>query len=359
MRTHRKTRIGALLLACALGVSAAVLEPGQQQRFSIPGHGNLVLNIPTGWRVASNSLQEPPAVSLRIGPASGDAFSIQVSTVWIDPAKASDLSPESFKERMQQSAAELLPKSVEKEARVMELRGKESTGYYFSLTDKESTSAPGDYKYMTQGTAVTGRLVTVFTILQHDLAPSLREQALRLFTDATYSRAEAVPAGDPESQTLRIDESDRGYRLSVPVSRLVLTIPRGGLTRASDRAGGAANSPRYFHFTDEKRQLQVSGWFEHAQKFAGVKNFWAEETAQWRRNNLPEPRDVSFTKIGGWDAIAYEVPAGAGTSSHIRGHWVQSETWIDLHLSITSDRPASESRTALVAFLETLDVSQK
>ena len=100
-------------------------------------------------------------------------------------------------------------------------------------------------------------------------------------------------------------------------------------------------------------------WFEHAQKFAGVKNFWAEETAQWRRNNLPEPRDVSFTKIGGWDAIAYEVPAGAGTSSHIRGHWVQSETWIDLHLSITSDRPASESRTALVAFLETLDVSQK
>jgi hypothetical protein len=349
------TRLLALPLVCGLAASAAVLEPGQPRRFSIPGRGSLILSVPQGWRVASNSLAEPPAVSIKMGPSSGDAFSVQVSSVFIDPAQAPSLSLASLKDRMQKTAEAALPRAVEKEAKLVEVRGKEAEGYYFSLTDKESTSATGDYKYMTQGSFQTGRVVTVFTLLQHDPSRAEKDLALRMFAEAAYSPTETAEPSERNPTALEIDETARDYRLSVPVSRLVLTIPKGGFNRATSRAaGGAASSPRYFYFTDEARRLQLSGWFENAQGFSGVNKFWEAETAQWRRSNLPEPRDVSFTKTGGWDAMVYDVADAAGPSSHVRAHWVQADTWIDLHVSTMSG-----SREGLVTLLKTLEVKEK
>jgi hypothetical protein len=289
-----------------------------------------------------------------MGPSTGDAFSIQVSAVFVDPAQDPELSPASLKDRMQRTADQALPRAVEKEARLVELRGKQAAGYYFSLTDKESTSAPGDYKYMTQGSFLTGCVLTVFTVLQHDSSRAEKDLALRMFAEAAYSPTETAEPAAPNPEALQIDETARGHRLSMPVSRLALTIPKGGFKRATSKAGSAASSPRYFYFTDEARRLQLSGWFESAQGFSGVKKFWEGETAQWRRSNLPEPRNVSFTKIGGWEAILYDVPDAAGPSSHVRAHWVQGDTWIDLHLSTMSG-----SREGLVALLETLGVSEK
>jgi hypothetical protein len=175
-----------------------------------------------------------------------------------------------------------------------------------------------------------------------------------MFGEAAYSLTETAGPAERNPEALQIDETARGYRLSVPVSRLVLTIPKGGFQRATSKAGSATSSPRYFYFTDEARRLQLSGWFESAQGFSGVKKFWEGETAQWRRSNLPEPRNVSFTKIGGWEAIIYDVPDAAGPSSHVRAHWVQADTWIDLHVSTMSG-----SREGLAALLETLEVSEK
>ena len=46
-------------------------------------------------------------------------------------------------------------------------------------------------------------------------------------------------------QTLTITEADDAYRLSVPVSRLVMTIPKGSLTSGNTPRRGSATSPRY------------------------------------------------------------------------------------------------------------------
>ena len=155
------------------------------------------MSVPRGWRVTSKSLQEPPAVSIQMGPSSGDAFSIQVSAVFVDPAQDPELSPASLKDRMQRTADKALPRAVEKEARLVELRGKQAMGYYFSLTDKESTSAPGDYKYMTQGSFLTGRVLTVFTVLQHDSSGAEKEQALRIFAEAAHSPTDSAEPAQP------------------------------------------------------------------------------------------------------------------------------------------------------------------
>jgi hypothetical protein len=45
--------------------------------------------------------------------------------------------------------------------------------------------------------------------------------------------------------------------------------------------------------------------------------------------------------------------------SHLRAHWVQAGTWIELHLSITSSRASADNRAALLALLGEIRVSEK
>ena len=76
------------------------------QRFSVPGHGSLLLNVPKEWRVAVHALQDPASAAVRFRPASGDAFSVQVTAVWIDPGRQAKVTPESIKETVRDGAAE-------------------------------------------------------------------------------------------------------------------------------------------------------------------------------------------------------------------------------------------------------------
>lgn len=165
----------------------------------------------------------------------------------------------------------------------------------------------------------------------------------------------ATEAQKPDA--LQVVAQEKAYVLSVPVSRLVMSIPRGKLAPMANPQGGAANSPRYFYFVD--RAFNVSGWFEPAQNFHGMQKFWEDETRAWSRKGLPDPKDVTFRKIEGWDAVIYDTPSSLGNNSHIRAHWVQAGTWIDIHLSMTSSRPSSEIRHVLETFLKAVFVRER
>ena len=178
------------LTACALSGLAGAQESGQ--RYPIPGQGSLLLSVPAGWRAASRSLEDPASVLLRLRPAAGDGFLIQVSALWLDAAKREGRTPPRLKGEVQKSAEKLLAQSVEKNAVIEELRGAQSFGYYYSLTDRQPK--PGEYKYLTQGMVMTGELLTIFTVLHHEPAPPERGQALRMFADATYLAASTAPA---------------------------------------------------------------------------------------------------------------------------------------------------------------------
>ncbi len=158
---------------------------------------------------------------------------------------------------------------------------------------------------------------------------------------------------------LRIQETQQAYSLSVPVSKLVMTIPRGVPPLKAQALEGSPDNPRYFSLTEESRALFISGWFESADGFKGIAAFWQQETADWKKNGLPEPRDVSFEKIGNWDAIVYETAIPEITNSHIRAHLVQSGTWIDIHLSVTTKKSSAENRALLESLLRGISVSEK
>jgi hypothetical protein len=84
-----------------------------------------------------------------------------------------------------QSTAEPLRQAVEKAVTIQELRGKQTVGYYYSLTDR--APPPGEYKYITQGELLVGELLTTFTILHQDAMLPDKKLALAMFADAIYS----------------------------------------------------------------------------------------------------------------------------------------------------------------------------
>jgi hypothetical protein len=169
-------------------------------------------------------------------------------------------------------------------------------------------------------------------------------------------RSYAAPAN---TETIEISKREGAYELTVPVSRLIMTIPAGGFSQGKNTRGGSTENPRYFYFEDTARHLIVSGWFESSEGYPGINAFWEDETRAWKSGGLPEPKDIVFTKIAGWDAIFYDISIPGKSNSHIRAHWLQAGTWIDIHLSMTSNRASAELRSALQSLLKTIQVKEK
>lgn len=166
---------------------------------------------------------------------------------------------------------------------------------------------------------------------------------------AAQDQAAAVAA------TLTIQQDSARYTLAVPVSRLVMTIPKGRL-----KVHRAANtSPRYFFLEDSTQHLQISGWFESSDGFKGIPQLWSDETNTWKQRHLPAPIDVGFVKIGKWDAVVYDVTATIGKDTNIRASWVDAGTWIDMHLSMTGTLSQAELRRRLRDVLQHIAVAQK
>ena len=168
----------------------------------------------------------------------------------------------------------------------------------------------------------------------------------------------AASAAAPPEQTLSTRLFDDRIELSVPVSRLVIILPRGDLSPVNEPRGGAAASPRYFHLADPNRGLVVSGWFEPASSYKGLESFWKSESDAARSGNLPTPRDVSTRKVGNWEAILYDISIPGGSNTHIRSEWVAGNTWIDLHISVTTRLPIDAARKIAMDVLTSIQVDE-
>ncbi len=355
MTTTRVRRLAAGILLFALSQIAGAQDAPRPQLFGIPGHGSLALNIPAGWRVQSQSLANPPSVVLQLVPASGNAFGIQITSIWIDPARGVTPTPESVRARAQKVASELLSKAVEKEIVVADLRGKDAFGAYFTLTGRDAPDGIGEYRYVTQGTVVTGELITVFTVLQRESVPADREQALRLFAEASHSKTEATAA---QSSAIQITERNQRIELTVEQSKLVMSVPKGGLVRAQNPFGGSADSPRYFYLVDVGSGLSISGWFEPSQRFRGAAQVWEEDSKAAAKRGF-EPQDAVFSKVGDWEVATYETQNPVGNHSHVRAHLSKAGTWIDVHASIVGSSPPAELRSRLAALMNAIEVREK
>jgi len=181
----RLTFFVASTTVCSLTGALGVNEQATQASiFSIPRHGSLRLAVPSGWLSDSLPLESPASVTIHIFPKAGNGFDVKVTSVWMDAKALAQTTAESRKRDMQRSAEEMLPHSVEKVAAPQEIKGVESVGWYYSLTDREP--GEGEFKYLVQGTILTGDVLSAFTILYRTPAAAEVTQALRMLADAKY-----------------------------------------------------------------------------------------------------------------------------------------------------------------------------
>jgi hypothetical protein len=174
---------------------------------------------------------------------------------------------------------------------------------------------------------------------------------------ASGSSSLETPAG-PSPAALIVTEEDGIFRLAVPASRLVMTLPRGTLARETTSAGGATSNPRYFHFTDSDRGINLSGWFESAESYAGFDKLWGQQIEAWRKGGMPSPLNAVKSRLDGWELVSYDISLPSGSDAHIRAEWVQDGMWIDLHVSVGNSQPIESVRATALEIFKSIRVSE-
>ena len=102
----------------------------------------------------------------------------------------------------------------------------------------------------------------------------------------------------PEDSRLAITEAELAFELTVPLSRVVPSVPKGGLTIGTDPRGDATANPRYFYLNDTAGGVIVSGWFEPAERYKDLEASWRQEMEQMGKRGFPAAQDVERSDLG-------------------------------------------------------------
>jgi hypothetical protein len=175
-------------------------------------------------------------------------------------------------------------------------------------------------------------------------------------------RASAALAADPADATLLATETADRIELTVPVSRLILSFPKGSLAAVAGERTGAQAHPRYFHYADANSGLVVSGWIESSDAFEGFRKFWIGELAAMKKSGMPPTTPPVAVEAGEWIGIAYEIALPGTTdvtNTHIRAELLRAGTWADLHISLTTAESVPVAREKLARFLKSITVREK
>jgi hypothetical protein len=175
-----------LCLATALSFSQA----SSTRRFSIPGHGELVLQVPEGWKFELLQPQDKLPPTITFSPISGEPFKVMVTAGGAADPEAQALDTGTMRMQVESTAKNAEAQAVEKSLTVKELTGPVINGFYFSATDQAPKT--GEYACMTQGIARVGEIVLAFTILTHTGHETIVKAALEMLRGALPRRGNEV-----------------------------------------------------------------------------------------------------------------------------------------------------------------------
>jgi len=342
-----------------MAAAAPVLaETTAARNYALGQHGSLQLTVPASWK---DKVSQPPnglPPTILFVPESGAAFKVLLTPIWSDRSGAQLPIASDIRKKVEQAAAQAKAQVLDPDVTVQEMAGSTGVGFHYAATDR--TPNPGEYKRMDQGMLRVGDLLISFTILSQDASDPANRTAMAMLEGAVHSTKQTAPQGHAaRPDALQITQTEQAYVLTVPASRLVMRIPLNGLALTNSAIGGPTDNPRYFHFRDDTKQVIISGWVESDQGFPGLQKIWADEVTVSKKNGLPDAQRVAFGRVGNWETIAYERAVPNSTNSHLHAHWVQAGTWIDLHVSLTTNGSSQDARAKLESLLRTIVVSQK
>lgn len=357
--TLRLTQSLAIFLLLIIP-SLAFGEAYNTKSYPLPNRGKIQMNVPKTWRSKVSQPKNNLPPSIMFLPKSATSFQVLMTPLWSDSEKAAP-DQQSIKNNIGRIIEQMKSISVEKEIPIRELKGVAGAGYYFSMTDK--APKPGEFISMTQGMYQLGELLITFTVFWNEGSRDASDETIRILESARHIKNQpslsSSGVGKVRKDAIQVLQKGNNYVLTVPVSQLTMNIPRFGLIQEDNQVKGSTENPRYFYLKDPNTGLLISGWFEPEKGYPGIQDFWKDETKSWKENRKPGAHNVSITKIGNWDAVLYDMKIFGGVNGHIRAHWVQAGTWIDIHLSIHTTQTSQETREILISFLKKIAIKVK
>ena len=184
--------------------------------------------------------------------------------------------------------------------------------------------------------------------------PKTRTAVLALCLAVAGCEAPQMPA---ESR-IAIVEQAANYDVTVPRSLVTLQVPKADLRPGVGEPGGATGSPRYFILKGD--ELIVSGWFEPARLYPGpVEASLRGEFAALVKAGFAAPTNIEKQRIGAFEAVVYDVKLPVGDAAHVRATYLDKDTWIDLHVSVSSKRSPAVLRAEVVELVRRLAVQPR
>jgi hypothetical protein len=156
-----------------------------------------------------------------------------------------------------------------------------------------------------------------------------------------------------------VNKASQNYEVYDPQKKLIFTIPKDGFTMRDlrdENLRAYESSPSFFYLENRISNLAVSIWFASEDIFPGIKKFWDDEVEGWKRVGLPSPQNVSFNKIGVWEATIYDMVYPGYSKSYIKAHLVKEGIWTEIILSIPSTSTGDEARLRLADVLKTIQI---
>lgn len=292
----------ALLLFVSLTTSLAAAPPGKA--FSVAPHGELRFLIPEGWkdRVKPSPANMPPTIELY--SAVGGEF-----VVLMTPIHPGTSQPrwENLRPATEALARPVVSQSVEQKADIKPLKGQQTDGYYFSVTD--SAPAPGEYKYMTQGLGRVGELVIRFTILSNDPTQKIRDTALEIVRTASHDKAALT--------TREIPVAGQGWKLRVFDPGLVKLQQQSDTNQFTCRSATGTG----FNFSVFVEQPSGAGT-QHGDVF---KHYWSQS----QKNPMIEQDSIKIEQNPKYVKVSYRI----ATMPHVNYYFAYKGRWVDVHIS--------------------------
>ena len=300
-----------------------------------PLGGKVEVTPVPGWTFAAKP-EQAPLPTLRLQPTDGRNATVLLT---LFPAARLNISDAASLRKFHRMACTPFLPTPTTEVRPIEIKLPGGIGVYASFEDPSlvgKPSRPGDYKNATSACLYLGHdIVVQATIFCDDTSSTAFTEALTIVrTVAVIAQADAnKPAASLVASP-------------APGTSAISLRPPAGFIEADFNASAA---PGYFSYVRSADAVMLSGWLDQAAKFKGMRTFWAAEKASLESKLGVKIANESFKIVAGWSVVSYDLPIGATAQKNIRACRVYGGTWVDVHLSQTSDTASTNNLEAVLA----------
>ncbi len=193
MRRIIQTKISAIVFfSLSLALTNTTLSAensylADTETFSIPGHGELIMQVPRIWNYNFTKTDEniPPLITFYIlDKHEKEIFQLNMSVFTNTGYHKNITSEEYVKNIVTEAGNKIIAYSDQTKLILQTVESKQGNGYFFDLTD--SNAKQNEFKYLTQGAVSVNEVLLVFSLFSNDEKGILREAMLNSLNTAYH-----------------------------------------------------------------------------------------------------------------------------------------------------------------------------